>query len=127
MLALADTVGSATLVADILTVCAVVIVDGALYSPLLTVPTCGETVHTTPVLEVPPIAAENCCDCPLPRAIELGDNEIVTFGVAVGFSETLVDALVAIPPTTAVAVTVTTGSLFCRPRPLTGTIVAGAV
>jgi hypothetical protein len=44
---------SATLVAFTVTDCAVVTVDGALYTPLVTEPTAGDTLQVTPVLLVP--------------------------------------------------------------------------
>ena len=51
--ALAVFVPSATLVAVTVTDWAVLTVDGALYTPLVTVPTAGETLQVTPVVLVP--------------------------------------------------------------------------
>jgi hypothetical protein len=57
-------VGSATLVAVTVTVCAVEIVAGAVYTPVdETEPTDGATDHTTAVLVVPETAAARLCDC----------------------------------------------------------------
>src|SRR5881397_1699533 len=53
---------SATLVAVTVTVCALDIVDGAVYSPFTIVPVCGFIDHVTAVLLVPVTAAVNCCD-----------------------------------------------------------------
>jgi hypothetical protein len=60
MVALADTVESVTLVAEILTVCEEVIEAGAEYNPFLTVPIGGASDQTTAGTAVPPPVAVNC-------------------------------------------------------------------
>ena len=62
MLALADFVVSATLVAVTITLCCVVRVAGAVYNPvLLIVPTFGLSVQVTAVFPDPPLTvAVNC-------------------------------------------------------------------
>ena len=61
-LALADLLGSATLVAVTVTVCCVLMVAGAVYNPvLLIVPTFGLSVQVTNVFPDPPLTvAVNC-------------------------------------------------------------------
>jgi hypothetical protein len=62
MLALADLVVSAALVALTVTVCGLEIDAGVVYKPLLEiVPTAGLKDQVTPVLVVPLTAAVNCC------------------------------------------------------------------
>ncbi len=60
--ALALLVLSAALVAVTVTDCAVVTSAGALYTPLVTVPTAGVTVQFTPVLLVPLTVAVSVVD-----------------------------------------------------------------
>jgi len=55
-----------------------VIVDGAVYIPLLTVPTAGDSDQLTPVLVVPLIVAENCFDCPALNDTAVGESNIET-------------------------------------------------
>jgi len=60
--AVADLLVSATLVAFTVTVCGVVTVTGAMYSPVLDiVPTLGLTDHVTSVFAEFATVAENCC------------------------------------------------------------------
>jgi hypothetical protein len=61
IVAVAVLVGSATLVAVSMIVCAVVIEAGAVYSPFFKVPATGAMDQVTPALVVPLIAALNCC------------------------------------------------------------------
>ena len=63
-LAVADLVGSCTLVAVTVTVCGLPSVAGAVYRPPLEiVPTAGLTDHVTAVFVVPVTVAVNCCVC----------------------------------------------------------------
>jgi hypothetical protein len=58
---------------------------------------------------------------------DVGLNETVIGWAVDGFRETVVEAVTVAVPTTAVAVTVTTGFVLCRiPRPDCATIVEGA-
>ena len=60
--AVADLLLSATLVALTVTVCGVVTLAGAVYSPVLEiVPTLGLTDHVTAVFGAFATVAENCC------------------------------------------------------------------
>jgi hypothetical protein len=69
--ALADLVGSATLVAVMVMVCAEEIAAGAVYKPLVvSVPTDGFMLQVTAVLFVPITAAVNCC---WPLAVRVAD------------------------------------------------------
>ena len=54
---------SATLVAVIVTDCALLIEDGAVYKPLESVPTEGFMDQVTEVLALPVTTAENCLLC----------------------------------------------------------------
>jgi len=74
--ALPDLVGSATLVAVTVTVCEVVTVDGAVYSPaVLRVPTAGLNDQFTAVFVVPVTVAVNCCVCEAVRSAVAGETE----------------------------------------------------
>lgn len=74
----ADRLGSAWLVAVIVTVCCVAILAGAVYRPAaLSVPApIGLIDQVTPGVQPPITEAENCCVCP-PRSVVL-DGETVT-------------------------------------------------
>src|SRR5262245_17502383 len=71
--ALADFVGSATLVAITLTVCSVVTTLGAVYRPAaLTVPTAGLSDQVTAVFDVFVTVAVKAWLCPPPRLTAVG-------------------------------------------------------
>ena len=57
--AVAYFVGSAALAARIISVCAELMEDGAVYKPFWIVPTLGVTVHVTPVVMLPDTVALN--------------------------------------------------------------------
>jgi len=78
MLEVAVWVVSATLVAVIWTICVALIVVGAVYNPLLTVPTLGLSDQVTAVLELPLTVAVNCFDWPAFNDGDLGLSEILT-------------------------------------------------
>lgn len=75
-LALAVLVESAELVAIIVTVCAEVIVDGAVYTPLFKVPTLGLIDHVAAVLVEPVTVDANVAVWLGPNAVALGVTEI---------------------------------------------------
>lgn len=75
----ADWVVSATLVAVTWITCVALIVDGAVYNPLLTVPTLGLSDQVTPVLELPFTVAVNCRDWPAFSDGDLGFKVMLTF------------------------------------------------
>src|ERR1019366_4622382 len=82
--ALAYLVGSATLVAFTVTVCAAAMLAGAVYRPAAEiVPTFGLSVHVTALLEVPPTVAVYCWVWEPASVAESGVNEIVTGGLSV--------------------------------------------
>src|SRR5438067_13395218 len=84
MVELADLVASAALVAVRVTVCCVVMLDGAVYTPpVQTVPVMGDSDHVTAVLPVLVTEAVNCCDCPPPNEAVPGVTETATAGVSV--------------------------------------------
>ena len=74
MLALADLLASATLVAVAVTNCCVLILAGAAYRPVaLMVPRLGLMLQFTAVLPGPPVTvAVNCCVCPAERVTAVG-------------------------------------------------------
>jgi hypothetical protein len=77
--AVADFVGSATLVAFTVTVWELVIEVGAVYRPAaLMLPTSGLTDHATPVLAVPLTVAVNCWFCEAVSEVVEGVSKIVT-------------------------------------------------
>lgn len=78
MLVVALWVVSATLVAVIWTVCVALMVAGAVYNPLLTVPALGLSDQVTPVLELPLTVALNCFDWLAFREALLGFRVILT-------------------------------------------------
>jgi hypothetical protein len=73
-----DWVASATLVAVIVTTCVTSIDAGAVYNPLLTVPTLGLRDQVTSVLELPVTVAANCFDWPAFSEGVFGFSEILT-------------------------------------------------
>jgi len=75
-------VGSATLVAVRATDCAELIVAGAVYRPLTTVPKLGLSDQVTAVSELPLTVAANCFDWPAVRDGALGLSEMLTAVVA---------------------------------------------
>lgn len=103
--AVPDFVLSPTLVAVIVTVCCVLTLAGALYSPLALIDPApvGLMLHVTLVLAIPATLAANCWLSPPPNETAAGATVTVTGG---GFSVTmaLADLLVS---ATLVAVTVT--------------------
>jgi hypothetical protein len=80
----ADWVVSATLVAVIWITCVALIVEGAVYNPLLTVPTLGLSDQVTAVLELPLTVAVNCLDCPAVSDGDLGLKVMLTFDAGGG-------------------------------------------
>ena len=106
--ALADFVGSAVLVAVIVTVWLLVIELGAVYSPKAdTAPTVGLRVQMTAVFVVPAMLAVNCCVCDVDKVEFDGLTETATGGFKV--TEALADlvgsaALVAMTVTVCCAV-----------------------
>ena len=62
-MALADLEGSATLVAVMVTDCAVLITEGAVYNPFDKLPSEGVMDQVTEVLELPVTVAVNCLLC----------------------------------------------------------------
>jgi hypothetical protein len=71
-------VGSSVLVAVISTLCAALMVVGAVYKPLTTAPIFGLSDQVTAVLEVPFTLALNCLDRPADREGDLGLSETLT-------------------------------------------------
>ena len=63
MVAAADLVGSTTLAAVMVTSCVALTVEGAVYDPLVRVPTDGVMAQFTPVFVVPVTVAVNCRPC----------------------------------------------------------------
>jgi len=109
MTALADLVESAMLVAATVMLCCVVIVEGALYIPFVTVPIAGVTDQATAVFELPVTDAENCIDWLGDSDAEEGDMDTDT-GLGCSMTEALAVApgaseLVAINVTVVWAVT----------------------
>src|SRR5215467_897647 len=81
--ALADLVGSATLVAVMVTICAEEIVAGAVYKPaVIRVPTDGFMLQVTAVLPVPLTVAVNCCWPLAVRVTDTGVTDTATVGVS---------------------------------------------
>jgi hypothetical protein len=79
MLAVADLVVSAMLVAVTVTVWDALTGTGAVYKPaLLMVPTCGLMDQATAVLVLLATVAVNCCVWPSVRATEVGEMLIVS-------------------------------------------------
>jgi hypothetical protein len=84
--------GSAWLVAVTVTVCCVVMLEGAVYSPVVLIePTTGLMDHVTAVFVVPETVAVNCCVCNGPRVDVVGETEtaITPGGVSVTVAEAL--------------------------------------
>src|SRR5258708_35897208 len=84
-LAVPLTVGSAALVAVIVTGVLAVIVAGAVYTPAaetLPVPF-GVTIHVTPIFHVPETVALSCCCSDGPSVAVAAVTETVTMGVSV--------------------------------------------
>lgn len=77
-MALADFVGSATLVAVIVTACAVLIREGAVYNPFNKVPSRGDMDQLTDVFELPVTVAVNCLDWDAVRVALEGPNATLT-------------------------------------------------
>ncbi len=83
---------SAALVAVIWTTCIALTVEGAVYNPLLTVPTWGFSDQVTAVFEVPLTVALNCFDWPAASDGDFGfrvtltvdGGGVVTAGVMAG-------------------------------------------
>ena len=74
MLAVADLVVSATLVAVTVTLADATIGDGAVYKPVLPmVPTCGLIDQVTAVLVLLVTVAVNCCIWPSVRVADVGE------------------------------------------------------
>src|SRR5205085_1997519 len=102
IVAVSDLVGSATLVARTVAVCAVGIEAGAVYSPLASiVPGPAITAQVTDVLLVPVTEAANCCVSPAVRFAVFGLT--VTAIVGLRFTVAVSDLLVS---ATLVALTV---------------------
>ena len=78
---------------------------GAVYRPLLTVPTAGESDQVTPVLVVPLTEATNCTDWPPLNDALLGDSETAIAGGG-GF-RVMEDVSFLVASATLVAVNVT--------------------
>ena len=76
--ALADFVGSATLVAVIVTACAVLIREGAVYNPFNRVPNAGVMDQFTDVFELPVTVAVNCLDWEAVRVALEGPSATLT-------------------------------------------------
>jgi hypothetical protein len=86
--------GSAWLVAVTVTVCCVVMLEGAVYSPVVLMePTSGLIDQVTAVFVVPVTAAVNCCVCDGPRLTVVGETDTVT--TCGGSSVTVAEALFA--------------------------------
>jgi hypothetical protein len=119
IVALADLLLSAALVAVTVTDCVLVTVAGALYRPLdEMLPTAGEIDQFTAVLVVLVTAALNCCVAPCARLADNGLTEMATgFVTTGGVKETVADADVA-GLALLVAVTVT----FCAAVRLAGAV-----
>ena len=100
----AMSVGSAALMAVRTTVCVDVILAGAVYSPLNTVPTFGVSDHSTPEYAAPCTVALNCVDWPAVRVVAPCAIEMLIFaGAGVGAGVGIVTGW----PISAVAVDVT--------------------
>jgi hypothetical protein len=77
--AIADFDGSAALWVVTLTVCAVLIADGAMYNPVEEIaPVGGSVDQMTAVLLLPKTAAVNCCASSGPRLVVTGLMDSVT-------------------------------------------------
>jgi hypothetical protein len=84
----ADFEGSATLVAVTVTVCAELIVAGAVYIPLEVIaPTAGERDHVTPALADPETTALKASDCDALRLLVAGESSTLTVGVSESVAE----------------------------------------
>jgi hypothetical protein len=101
MAAVAVFVGSTTLAAVIVTVCRLVIMAGAAYTPFTTLPTGGLSDQFTATLPVPVREAANVADPPPPRETEVGPTD-----TPIGIRETVALAI-WVESATLVAVTVT--------------------
>ena len=83
MLAVAVCVGFAMLATVSTMVCRALIVTGAVYTPLVIVPTDGASAHVTAVDGTPPIDTLNWVDWPPVREVEEGVNAMPTVGTRV--------------------------------------------
>lgn len=81
-MALADFVGSATLVAVIVTACAELISEGAVYKPFNKLPNEGVMDQFTDVFELPVTVAVNCLLCDAVRVADNGLILMLTTGVS---------------------------------------------
>ena len=81
-MALADLVGSATLVAVIVTDCAELITEGAVYKPFDRLPTEGHIDQVTPVFALPVTVAVNCLFWDAARLVLEGLTPTLTTGVS---------------------------------------------
>lgn len=102
--AVAALVGSAALVAVTVTVCAEATVAGALYTPLVKVPSDGDMDQLTLVFVDPVTVAASVVDCPPVSVAVAGVTAIDT--AAVGFSD-MAALAVLVPSAALVAFTVT--------------------
>ena len=82
-MALADFVESATLVAVMVTDCAALTVEGAVYRPFDKVPTDGFMDQVTEVFPLPVTVAENCRLCDAVRLALEGLTPTLTLAVGV--------------------------------------------
>jgi hypothetical protein len=105
MVAVATFVGSAALAAATVTVCCNGICDGAVYTPLVTVPNCGDTDQFTSVLLDPLTVGANVADCPADTEALDGVNVIDT--VAAGRTSDIVALADLAASAALVALTVT--------------------
>jgi hypothetical protein len=80
--ALADFVGSATLVAVTVTACAALIREGAVYNPFNKLPNEGVMDQFTDVFELPVTVAVNCLLCDAVRVADNGLILMLTMGVS---------------------------------------------
>lgn len=85
--AVADFVGSATLVAVMVTVCGELIEAGAVYRPLTSVPTAGFIDQVTAVFVLPVTVAVNCEVCEADRFALGGLSATLTPGSGAGVED----------------------------------------
>src|SRR5690242_7281948 len=103
--AVADLVGSATLVALTVTVVAEAIIPGAVYRPEVEIePVAGEIDQVTAVLVLPVTAAVNCCVLPPWRLAESGVRLTATAAAGLSVTAAVADF---VGSATLVALTVT--------------------
>jgi hypothetical protein len=100
ILELALFVGSAALAAVTVTVCAELMVEGALYKPFVSVPTLGDIDQFTPVLVDPVTVAARVVDCPPISEAVAGVREMET---EAGGVKEMVELSLLVPSATLVA------------------------